>query len=358
MVNTSLEQHRKIQEPTKEKTIQGNHDGFIEHLQINLYLLRRSFASDDLVVKYYDLGTPKHKIAMVFRDTPAARERVNEMDKRLKAIPQEAIVNIGVIEDWIEDNRWSIFPQTIKTERPDRTTAHLFKEKIILISNNPLAVVMPVNFHEFFHTSDEYTLRWIPGTVLRFIRFLAFFLSITLPALYVSLVAFHFEVIPGDLILQVKTSLEQIPYPPIIEVLIMSLTIEFIIEAGIRMPSGLAQIIGIVGGLVIGDAVVKAGLVSNVLIIVIALTTISSFIVPSYELSSAFRVLRLPMTIIAALLGFYGMMMLLTLILIHLCHLKSLGLPYFSLQDLFSKEYVKHSILRSHVTFGYKRRSK
>lgn len=359
MVETSAHHARAIKEPTKEKLIQGTHEGFNEDLLTNLYMIRKMLPFDDLILKHYELGTPARKFAILYRDKAAAHSALKELDSRLSCIPKEAAVTIGTVEEWIEDNAWSLFPQTVKTERSDRVIEHLYKEQLVLMTaRSPLAVVLPVGLHEFFHTSDEYTSRWIPGSILRLLRYLAFFLAVLLPGLYVSLASYHLEVIPGDLVVQVKTSLEQIPYPPIVEMLLMSVTIELLIEAGIRMPSGIGQIIGIVGGLVIGDAVVQAGLVSEIMIITIALTTVSSFIVPSYEMSATVRILRIPVTFIAAILGFYGMMLMMLFVLIHLCRLKSLGRPYFSLQYLLKGQYMMGNVIRGHATFEYKGRKR
>jgi spore germination protein KA len=189
---------------------------------------------------------------------------------------------------------------------------------------------MPVNFFSFYQSVDDYNKRWQIGSFFRFIRLFSFFIAIGLPAVYIAIVSFHFEVIPFGLILLIKSSLEDIPYPPLFEALLMELTIELIREASIRLPTRIGSTIAIVGGLVIGDAVVKAGLVSNLMIIVVAITAIAAYIVPSNEMSAAVRILRFPFMIAAATLGFFGIVFGFMILLFHLCRLYTFGSPYFA----------------------------
>jgi spore germination protein KA len=200
----------------------------------------------------------------------------------------------------------------------------------IMVEGSPTALMAPSTFFMFYQAPDDYNMRWYTGTFVRLIRLASFIIAIGLPAFYIAVVAFHFEVIPDELIMPVKSSINEIAYPPLLEALVMVIIIELIREAGIRLPQPIGQTIGIVGGLVIGDAVVRAGLVSNLMVIVIALTAIASFVVPSNELSTSLRLLTFPLIILAGSLGFVGIIFGMMMILIHLTRLESFGTPYFA----------------------------
>lgn len=355
LFDAKAKNQRSITEPTTEKVLQGVHTGFIEDLNTNIHLIRSIAPMPDLTVKYYELGALKSKFALLYRAKCADQEQYEELDRRLKAIPADAGLNIGLLEDWTEDHPFSLFPQMLKTERPDRVVAQLYKEKFVLMQQGyPLCLIMPVDFLEFFHTADDNNLRWIAASLYRMLRIAAFFIAVTLPALYISIVSYHLEVIPSELTLRVKTALEGIPYPPLIEALIMSIAIELIVEAGIRMPTGVGQIIGIVGGLVIGDAVVKAGLVSNLMVITIAITTVSSFIVPGIEMNHTVRIIRVPISFLSAILGFYGIIFGVLFAYIHMCRLTSLNVPFMNYASPITFKTVLGRVLRGHPKLAYK----
>ncbi|WP_197061438.1 spore germination protein, partial [Halobacillus sp. BBL2006] len=200
----------------------------------------------------------------------------------------------------------------------------------IMVEGSPTALIAPSTFFMFYQAPDDYNMRWYTGTFVRLIRLASFIIAVGLPAFYIATVSFHFEVIPDELIMPVKSSINEIAYPPMIEALVMVIIIELIREAGIRLPQPIGQTIGIVGGLVIGDAVVRAGLVSNLMVIVVALTAIASFVVPSNELSTTLRLLTFPLIVLAGSLGFVGISFGFLFLLIHLTNLQSFGVPYFA----------------------------
>ncbi|WJH35313.1 spore germination protein [Paenibacillus sp. CC-CFT747] len=204
-------------------------------------------------------------------------------------------MSINRVEQTLEEFPYSPFPQIINTERPDRLTSNLMEGRIVLLMNgSPVGLIFPISFLSLYQSPDDYNNRWLVGSFFRMIRLFSFVTAITLPSLYIAVVSFHFEVIPNELLFPLKSSVQDIPFPPLVEAIIMELTIDLIREAGVRLPTSIGQTIAIVGGLVIGDAVVKAGLVSNITIIVVALTAIASFAVPSSDLSGTLRILRFP----------------------------------------------------------------
>lgn len=330
--STTSSYHRDVEEPDNEKVIRGSHEGFIENLQVNLNLIRRKIESENLCVRYYKVGAvTRTNVALVYLDNLTDKEVLNIIDTRLKSIATDTIVNPGFIEEFIEDAPFSPFPHTLGTERPDRVISNLLEGRVALISeDSPSALIMPVTFFAFYQSPDDYNSRWITGTFIRLIRLMSFLIAIGLPGFYIAIAGFHFEVIPDELVLPLKASVTGIPYPPFFEAFFMVITIELIREAGIRLPTPVAQTIGIVGGLVIGNAVVMAGLISNIMIIIIAITAIASFVAPSNEMSTTMRVLNFPIIIAAATFGFTGIVVVLMFILIHLCRLESYGTPYFA----------------------------
>ncbi|WP_102264078.1 spore germination protein [Mesobacillus jeotgali] len=339
---------RAIQEPVNEGVVRGAHDGFVENLETNISQLRLRIKSPDLMVNYHVLGEKtKTKTAVIFMKGIANEEIVHEVERRLSYISTDMVLSPGYIEEFIEDDPFSIFPQLINTERPDRAMANLMEGRIIIIGEgSPTALILPVTFFAFYQSSDDYNGRWIPSTFIRLLRYVSFLIAITLPAFYIAIIAFHLEVIPHELILPLKGSVEGIPYPPLLEAFFMEITIELIREAGVRLPRPIGQTIGIVGGLVIGDAVVSAGLISNIMIVIVAVTAISAFVVPSNEMSTTVRLIRFPLMIAAAILGFVGLIFGLIFVFVKLCKLESFGVPYFSPLAPFHVKDIKDTFIR------------
>ncbi|TCZ80960.1 spore germination protein [Paenibacillus albiflavus] len=332
IVGVAAVNKRNISEPTNEGIIRGAHDGFIENLMTNLYLVRKRVENPELVVRYYQTGKATNtKLAVLFMQNLVNPDLVKEVDIRIGSIAMETTISPGVIAELIEDNPFSIFPQILYTERPDRAAAHLMDGRVVILTEgDPSALILPVTFFAFYQSPDDYQSRWIAGTFIRLIRFMSFIIASLLPALYIAIIGFHPEILPDSLILSVKGSVDKVPLPPIIEAFLMQITLEVLREAGIRLPSRVGQTIGIVGGLVIGESVVRAGLVSYPMVIVVALTAISSFVAPSNEISTATRILGFPLMILASLFGLIGITFGMLFILIHLCKLESFGTSYFA----------------------------
>ncbi|WP_173917088.1 spore germination protein [Halobacillus sp. Marseille-Q1614] len=349
--------NRSVREPENEKVVRGSHDGFVENVMINVNLVRKRIEHKDLVVKFYKVGKKTNtNMAVMYMDGIADPVIVQKMEERIRAVKVDKIQSPGYMEEFIEDSPISPFPQMLNTERPDKVVANLMEGRIALMSEgSPTALIAPSTFFMFYQSPDDYNMRWYNGTFVRLIRFSSFLIAVGLPALYIAIVSFHFEVIPDDLITPVKSSINEIAYPPIVEALVMVVIIELIREAGIRLPSPVGQTIGIVGGLVIGDAVVRAGLVSNIMIIVVALTAISSFVVPSNELSTTLRLLTFPLILLSGTLGFVGLVLGFMFIAIHLAKLESFGVPYFSPVSPLSFRDLKDTFIRFPVFLMKKR---
>ena len=323
---------RSIAEPENEHVIRGPHEGFVEGFDMNIGLLRKHLPIADLVVKSMRIGSDTNtRVSYVYIGSIADQDVVLQLENRLESIQASKIISTGQIEDYIEDFVWSPFPQFLNTERPDRVVANLLEGKIaIFTDNSPVALVAPVNFFSFYESPDDYNSRALVGSFYRILRLISFISAIFLPAFYIAVVSFHSEIIPAELGKQVKLAVNEIPYRPIFEALILELFIELIRESAIRLPTPIGQTVGIVGGLVIGNAIVDAGLVSSFMVIVVAMTAISSFVVPSWEMNMTIRLIRFPFMLAASLFGFFGMAIGTLILFIHLMNLSSLKQPYFT----------------------------
>lgn len=343
---------RNITEPATEGVIRGSHEGFVESLKTNISLIRKRLHNSNLKIKYFTIGNDSHtKVGMIYLDHIANKKTVASIEEKLSDIDIDFVLAPGHIEEFLSDN-FSIFPTMLSTERADRTVANLMDGRVaILTDNSPGALIAPTTFFTFYQSPDDYNSRWYFGSFIRFLRILGFLISVALPALYIAIVSFHYEILPTEIVFSIKSSLEYVPYPPLIEALGMQITLEILREASIRLPSRIGQTIGVVGGLVIGTAVVEANLVSNTMIIVVAITAISSFIVPITEMGSSIRLLGFPFMLMAAMFGLIGMSFLFMFVLIHLCKLESFGTPYFAPFSTLKWSEMKDTLIRVPIPF-------
>ena len=324
--------HRTPDEPENEHILRGSHEGLVENFDSNVSLIRKRIKNNKLIVKKLILGKETKTVAYYFYvEDVVDKEALKTVEERLQAIELDMFYSVGQLSDYLDDQVWSPFPQLLNTERPDRVVANILEGKIAIMTDvSPTALIGPVTLFSFYQSPDDFNARVLVGTFYRVMRIFSFLSAIFLPAFYIAIVSFHFEVLPLELANKVKSDINQIPYRPLIEALIMEITIELIREASVRLPKSIGQTIGIVGGLVIGQSIVSAGLVSNLMVIVVAFTAISSFVVPSVELNTSIRMLRFPFMLLAALFGFFGIVIGTFLLVIHLLNLSSLKRPYFS----------------------------
>lgn len=321
---------RQVAEPTSEGVVRGPKEGFIETLRINTALLRRKIRDPNLKIQITRVGRrSKTDVALIFIQGIINPGLVREVRKRLEAIDTDIILESGNIEQFIEDNWLSPFPQTQVTEKPDKAAAALAEGRaFILVDGTPFGLIIPATLPLMFQSESDYYDRWIFGTFFRLIRMASGFLALVLPALYISQTAFHPGMIPTPLVISIAATMEVIPIPSALESLLMLLILEAFTEAGIRMPRPLGQAVTIVGGVVIGDAAVRAGLISPLLVITISVTTIVTFVIPNIGFVNAIRILRLFLILPASVLGLYGLILGLMVILIHVTSLKSFGVNY------------------------------
>ncbi|MFP3122044.1 spore germination protein [Ectobacillus funiculus] len=323
---------RSVEEPSTEAVIRGPREGFTENLRTNTSLLRRRLKTAQLKMEAMKVGRLSNtNIVITYLDGVAEPSLVAEVRERLNRIDIDAILESGYIEEFIQDNPFSIFPQVNNTERPDKVAAYLLEGKIgILIDNTPFALLLPVTFYEMLQSSEDYYQNFMVSTVIRWLRFFMLGAALLLPSLYIAITTYHPEMLPTTLLLSVASGRETVPFPAFVEALIMEISFEGLREAGVRLPRTVGQAVSIVGALVIGQAAVQAGIVSAAMVIVVSITGISSFIFPVFSQGIAIRLLRFPMMICAATLGLYGILVACLILLIHMARLRSFGVPYLS----------------------------
>jgi len=323
---------RAIEEPVAESVIRGPREGFIESLETNLSLLRRRIRSPLLKTKSVTVGKyTKTEVVICYMEGIAPEAFVTEAEKRLRRIELDGVLETGYLEELIEDHPYSPFPQVLNTERPDVAIASLLEGRIVMIQDgSPFVLVMPASFYSLVQSSEDYYQRTLISTLIRWLRYLFLLISLLLPSAYIAILTFHQEMIPTTLLLTVAASRERVPFPALVEALIMEIVFEALREAGVRLPKQTGAAVSIVGALVIGQAAVQAGLVSAPMIMIVALTGIASFTIPRFTAGIALRMLRFPMMFLAGSLGLLGIMLGLLLVLIHMASLRSLGVPYLN----------------------------
>jgi hypothetical protein len=261
------------------------------------------------------------------------------MVQRLNDIEFDQVIDSSSLAQMVTDNTMSIFPQLINTERPERVAAVLAEGKVAFLADgSPEAVFGPTTLVEFFSSLEDYYLPWQIASAVRLLRFFAVAFSVMSTPIYVAVLTFHYELIPRDLLSMIIASRSNIPFPPIIEAIFLELTIELLREAGARLPTKVGQTIGIVGGIVIGQASVEAGLTSNILLIIVALAALASFTTPVYQMGNTIRLMRFPFIILSAFLGGIGVAFCSLYTVVHLLHLTSLGRPY--LEPVFPPRFA------------------
>ncbi|MEK4566800.1 spore germination protein [Alkalihalobacillus sp. FSL R5-0424] len=323
---------RSVSLPEVEFSVVGPKEAFVESLQTNLNLVRKRLPIPELVVKEYKVGDlSKTRTAILYLHGIADEQVVQTMTQRVQDIRFDQVVDSSFVAQLIADDSNSVFPQLIDTERPDRVASVLAEGKVVLLlDGSPHALTGPTSFVEFFSAFEDYFLPWPIASVFRLIRLFAILFSVLSTALYVAVLTYHYEMIPTNLLNTLVSSRSGIPFSPVFEAIILELVIELLREAGARLPTKIGQTIGIVGGIVIGTAAVDAGLTSNILLIIVALTALASFTTPIYQMSNTIRLIRFPFILAAQWLGFLGVAACFALFLSHLLALTSLGKPYLT----------------------------
>lgn len=340
---------RSITQPETEQVILGPREGYIESLQTNVSLLRNRLKTADFRIETMEIGRiSKSTTAICYIEGIATDDLVEEVKNRLGKIDIDVILDVGYIEQFIEDNHMSPFPQIQSTERPDKTVGNILEGRVaILVDGSPFALIVPVVFNQFYQTLEDYSSRFLMGSFVRLARMVALVFSLIFPSLYVSFISFNPELVPTEFAVAVAGGRAGVPFPAVIEVLVMEVAMEVLREATVRLPKQVGGALSIVGVLVIGQAAVEAGIASPITVVVIAMTTIGSFATPAYDAAFALRMLRFPIVIMAGFFGLYGVVIGVIFIVNHMLSLKSFGVPYMSPVTPGNFQGLKDVVIRS-----------
>ncbi|WP_089739897.1 spore germination protein [Gracilibacillus ureilyticus] len=340
---------RGVEEPTTQRVVRGPKDAFTETISVNIALIRKRIKDPNLWLESFVYGTKTQtKVTIAYIHGIVNPGVVEEVKSRLDKMDIDAILESGYVEELIQDETYTPFPTMINSERPDAISAGLLEGKVaILVDGTPFVLLVPALFLDFFQSNEDYYQRSDISSLIRALRFIAFFLALLTPSTYIALTTFHQEMIPTTLLISLAAQREGIPFPAVVEALLMEVTFEILREAGIRLPSAVGSAISIVGALVLGQAAVDAGIVSATMVIVVSLTAISSFIFPSYNLAISVRMLRFPFMIMAATFGLFGIFIGLLILTLHLSSLRSFGIPYMSPFAPFISNDQKDAVFRA-----------
>lgn len=321
-----------VSESTREKVLRGSKEGFTDAVKTNSALVRKRIRDTRLKVKQKTLGERSQTvIQLLYMEDLVRPGLVEEIEKRLDSFVIDGVLDSGVLEQMTESSWLSPFPQFQTTERPDKCAAEILNGRILVLTDHsPVGLLLPAVFNDFLQISEDYYNRFAIVSLQRLIRYAAVLMTMLFSGTYLAVTNFHTQVLPTNLILSFSEARQGVPFPGILEIILMELAFEAIREAGVRMPGPLGGTIGIVGGLIIGQAAVTANLVSPAVVVVVAVSALSSLIIPTDEFSAPFRLLKFGFIILGGTMGVFGMILGLYLVLSHLAGLKSFGIPYLS----------------------------
>lgn len=319
-----------VMEAESEKVLRGSREGFSDSVKSNSALVRKRLRDTRLKVEEYKIGVRSHTLTQVlYMDDLVHEGLLEEVKERLEEFQIDGILDSGMLEQLTEDVWYSPFPQYQTTERPDRAVQEILKGKVVILcDNSPEALILPGNFSSFMESSEDWYHRFEMASFLRILRYLAVIMATVLPGLYLAVIRFHTQILPSALILSFAEAREGVPFSSVVELIFLELAFELIREAGVRVPGSLGNAIGIVGGLVIGQAAVEANLVSPIVVMIVALTALGSMTVPNEEFAAAFRLVKYGFLILGGYLGIYGIVLGVYLVIGHLAGLISFGIPY------------------------------
>ena len=330
--NTASNNYRAIEESSTEKSVKASRESFVENIEMNITMLERKISSHSLKMDKYILGDiTQTPVYLVYIDGIIDAKVLENIKGKISSVKTPSMMSAGFIEQFIDNYTLNIFPTAKSTERPDKVAADLLEGKAsILVAESSSALVVPATFIEFFQGFDDYSQRTFIATFSRILRFIGVLLVLILDPIYLVVLAYNSELLPFKLVAVLIDSRLNIPLPPFFEILGMELAVEILREGGLRLPSPIGTTLAIVGGLVIGEAATRANLASYSTLFVVAITVISSFLIPNYEMALSIRLLRFPLLLLAQIFGFYGVIFGIYLILVVLIKIESFGVPYFS----------------------------
>ena len=351
-------ERRGIGVPSDENVLKGSKDCFVESIRMNTATIRLKIRNQALRIKQLSVGKQSSTpVAVVYMDGIVSPETVNEIEQRINGINTDSVLFPAQIEEYIINNKYSIFPQVKYTERPDSFCANLLDGRVgILIDGMPVAYITPVSFAVFMQAPEDYSFNFFTASLIRIVRYASLLFALFLPGYYIAILAFNIEMLPADLALSIISSKEGVPFSTVMETMFMLIAFELLIQSGIRMPQSIGQAAAIIGGIIIGQAAVLARFLSPAVIVVIAFSGIAGFTLPSHDLGNTTRVLRFALALSAAIAGLPGLILASLGVCIHLSKIESFDLPYLSPYCSGpAKEIYEDTLIRLPMSF-YKKR--
>jgi len=344
---------RSIQEPTEENVIKGSKESFVETMRVNTALIRRKIRSEKLVVEKLTAGKlSKTDMSLVYIKDIANPDTVNKIREIISKIDIDNIPTPAFIEEYLIENKASIFPQVMYTQRPDRVSSNLTDGRIALVVDGiPFVYILPCQLPMLMQSPDDYANHFLIGSALRFIRYMALIITLFLPAFYIAATTYQSQMLPVQLSLSIQEAKQNVPFSSATEVLGLLISFEILIEAGLRLPQAVGTAMSILGGLVVGQSAVEANLISPAVVVIVALAGIGGFIMPNQDLSSAVRLIRFILALLAAVGGFFGLVIGLIILLTHLCSLSNYGTAYLSPFVDVEERNIKDTIFRFPVKY-------
>ena len=358
-LETKADIRRSINTPNTENTVRGSKDSFTEEYQTNLGLIKKRIKTNDLWIKTTNLGRKtKTQIAILSINNIVKPELLNQVIENLNKIDTDRIISCDNIKNLIENENKSPFPTIQTTERPDIVANALLNGRIaIVVDNSPYVLLIPAVLNDFFKTSEDVYGKSINVSITRILKFLAFFIALLTPAIYISLITYNQEMIPTELLVNFATQRDGVPFPAFFEALMMIISFEILRESDLRTPSFTGSALSIVGALILGEAAVNAGIVSPIMIIVISITAISSLPFTEPDLINSLRWYRIIFMIGGTILGIIGVVATFIYFLIKINSLKSFGKPYLIPYVPISLTGLKNSIIKLPAKLLNKRES-
>lgn len=337
---------RAVIEPPSEAVVRGPRQGFTEDLGVNISLVRRRLTGPNFKTIFLNVGLQSRtKVAILYLENVASQELLDEVKRRIEAIEIDAVLDSGYIEELIQDAPYCPLPTIGQTERPDVVAGKILEGRVaVLVDGSPFALTMPYLFLEAFQANEDYYNHWVAASLHRMIRYLAFLITTSTPAIYLALISFHSQLIPTNLVLSISASRKNVPFPGIVEVVAMGLVFEILREGGLRLPRPVGQAISIVGAIILGEAAVSATLVSAPMIIMVGITGVAGFVVA--DLNDVAILIRLIFVLLASILGLYGYIIGVIGLVLQLSSLKSFGVPYLSSLSTFTSQGIKDTVIR------------
>ncbi len=321
---------RAVSIANSEKVLRGSNEAFGETVKENAALIRKRIRSTGLKIEELQMGVRSNTMTMLlYMEELEYPQILNQLKKQLQAYEIDGVLDSGVLEQLAEKHWASPFPQFQTTERPDLAAMELLEGRIVVLSDNsPMALILPTTLPDFLSVSEDRYNRFEIASFQRIIRYVSMILTVSLSGFYLAVTGFHTRILPTNLLLSFAEARRGVPFPALLEILFMELAFEMIREAGVRMPGPLSGTIGIVGGLIIGDAAVSANLVSPMAVVIVAISALTSFAIPNEEVAAAFRLVKYGFILLGGLLGMFGMVLAIFVLLGHLSSLSSFGIPY------------------------------